>query len=557
MRLPTVLLIISGLAAAGVCLGQSSLHVWDVFELTMTAQAEMENPYVDGLPEGGAGLVKVVFTGASGDARGKTLTVQGFWDGGRDWKVRFAPPAAGEWSYKSVSDDAGLNGVEGTLTCVQWTEAELAENAARRGFVRVCKAGDRAGRYFEYADGTPFLWIGDTWWNWSKRNITFASFKKLADDRAAKGFTVGQLFFAGRGWGRNASMLDRTFDRPDIEHIRHVENYVRYANSIGMTVWVHGWWNSPNMDRTIGPEKMRRWWRYMVHRLGAYNVIWVLSGEYNMNNYGSLGVQFWKDLGAMIDAEDPYDRIIGAHPTPPGWEGGDEAPQWSTAEVLHDEPWLDYNQSQVGHGKWRNEMIPFVVADAYGRKPAKPIVVTEPWYEFILDSSPASDIRFGIWSAILSGAAGHSYAGGHVWKAHVPESPVGSDTWPMEQSFEVNTLDYPGAMSLSFAAKFLRGIEWWRLEPHPEVVLENPSHFCAALPGKEYLIYLRYGGVVKVDLSACDTDAAFKCTWYDLTENKARKTQTVKGGKTPALHPPEDYPARLTYKDWLVHIVRQ
>ena len=158
------------------------------------------------------------------------------------------------------------------------------------------------------------------------------------------------------------------------------------------------------MRETVGEENMRRWCRYLVHRLGAYNVIWVLAGEYNMWDYGDFGLDFWRDLGRVIDAEDPYERIIGAHPTPPGHRGGADAPQWSTAEILHDQPWVDYNQSQVGHGRWRNEWIPRVVEDAYARKPPKPIVVTEPWYEFVEGNPTAADVRFGAWSAVLSGA---------------------------------------------------------------------------------------------------------------------------------------------------------
>ncbi|MCD6392778.1 MAG: DUF4038 domain-containing protein [Planctomycetes bacterium] len=545
------------IALACVCFGQVKVKEWDVFEIEMTAQDETSNPYVNRLPDDGPGYVKVVFRGETGKAKGKILTVTGFWDGGDTWKVRFAPPAGGEWSYVSHSKDAGLNATKGKLLCTEWSETEKNANPTRRGPVRVCKTGGRAGRYFQYADGTPFPWLGDTWWNWTKRRIKFESFKKLADDRAAKGFNVGQLFFAGRGWGGDSSLLNGSFDRPDFDHLHHIESYIRYANSVGITVWVHGWWNSPHMDKTIGADKIRRWCRYMVHRLGAYNVTWVLSGEYNMNNYGNLGLDFWKQLGALIDAEDPYDRIIGAHPTPPGWGGGAEAPQWSTAEVLHDEDWLDYNQSQTGHGKWRNEMIPRIVTDAYNRKPPKPIVVTEPWYEFTRGSASAEDIRFGAWSAICSGAAGHSYAGGHVWKAHVPEAPAGKDNWPMELSFEVNTLDYPGAVSLGFMAQFLRSIEWWRLSPHPELVLENPSPFCAARPGKEYLIYLRWGGALKVDLKDAAEADTFECKWFDLTKSTLRKTTTIKGGATRTLHPPEDYPTKLQYKDWLLHIKKK
>ena len=39
------------------------------------------------------------------------------------------------------------------------------------------------------------------------------------------------------------------------------------------------------------------------------------------------------------------------------------------------------------------------------------------------------------------GAAGHSYGGGHVWWAHRPESPADQGSWPLEKSFETNTLD--------------------------------------------------------------------------------------------------------------------
>jgi hypothetical protein len=223
---------------------------------------------------------------------------------------------------------------------------------------------------------------------------------------------------------------------------------------------------------------------------------------------------------------------------------------------MHNQGWLDYNQSQVGHGEWRNEMIPVVVKQAYQAKPAKPIVVTEPWYEFIEGNPTAKDIRFGAWSAILSGAAGHSYAGGHVWKAHVPEAPNGKDTWPMDLNFETNTLDYPGAKSLAFLAGFLQETQWWKLEPHPEWVIDNPSTYCAADPGNDYVVYLRWGGTVKIDLSSAASSTPFHCQWIDLTQEKVRKERTVNGGGIVLFYPPEDYPGVDKNGDWLLSIRR-
>jgi hypothetical protein len=548
LRIP---LIILAACAIGPVVCAQTTHPWDVVEITLEARGEYANSYVDGLPDRSLALAQATFTGTSGAARGMRYTLAGFWDGGKTWKARFAPPAAGEWAWSTTSKDPGLDAATGQIQVMDWTEAEKQANPARRGFIRVCQKGARAGRYFEYADGTPFLWIGDTWWNWTKRGIHFSSFQKLADDRSAKGFTVGQMFFAG-----NSGLLNRTYDSPNLEQIRKVEEMIAYANLKGITVWIHPWWSRQRLNERVSEEKMRRWWRYVIARLGAYNVIWVLAGEYNMNNYGGFGLPFWKELGALVKQEDPYQRIVGAHPTPPGWSGGAEAPQWSTGEVLHSEPWLDYNQSQVGHGRWRNEMIPSVIKADYARQPAKPTVVTEPWYEFIEGNPTGMEIRYGAWSAVLSGAAGHSYGGGHVWWAHLPESPAGQGSWPLDKSFETNTLDYPGARAMSFLAKFLGSIPWWKLEPHPELVSDYPAPFCGAVPGSLYVLYLRYGGSLKVDLRPSLATDQFEYTWFDLEQGKERTQGKVNGGATREFHAPEDYPSGLQFKDWLLHIRR-
>jgi hypothetical protein len=429
-------------------------------------------------------------------------------------------------------------------------------NATLRGFIYVNKEGPRAGRYFVYADGTPCLWISDTWWDWTNKKIRFESFKNLVDTRSGQGFNIGQLFFPGNGWGRESSMLDPTYTLVDLEHIHKIENMIRYANSMGITVWIHAWWSRKDIVRTIGEEKMRRWWKYVVDRLHAYNVIWVLAGEFNMNNYGGFPLGFWNDLGRMIRDEDPYDRIIGAHPTPPTWGAGMEAPQWSTATSIHEQPWLDYNQSQCGHHLWTNELTPYIISQAYNKVPAKPVVVTEAWYEFIEGNPSGKDIRFGAWTAFLSGAAGHTYGGGHIWIGHTPETPKRGGSWPLDTSFRVNTLVYPGAVSMSFMSGYLNAMKWWELEPHPELIMESPSPYCAAVPGKEYLVYMRYGGSFKLDFTAMSENDKFNYEWIDLVNSKTARKGTVSGGKIVEIKCHEDYPGVMEHKDWLVRISR-
>jgi hypothetical protein len=535
----------------------ATVHQWEVYSVSFKAGKSYPNPYKDISVTGGSELLRVTFTGTGGEALGKQIAITGFWNGGSEWKVNFAPPFTGTWKYRSVSSDKSMNGREGSLEVIEWSREDKNSNPTRHGLIRVKKEGECAGHYFEYSDGQPVLWIGDTWWNWTDRRIHPETFQKLVDDRSAKGFNIGQLFVPGNGWGIESSMLDETYTVLDTEHVKRVEEMVRYANSKGITVWIHGWWSRPDLKAGVGEEKIERWWRYLVHRFGAYNVIWVLAGEYNMNNYGGFSLDFWKDLGRLIKKEDPYDRIVSLHSTPPFWEGGADAPQWATGNVLHNESWLDYNQSQVGHGKYANEMIPQVVSEEYKLIPSKPIVVTEPWYEFIEGNPVAKDIRFAAWSAILSGAAGHTYGGGHVWLASVPESPAGEGDWPIEKGFDRSTYDYEGAVSMKHLAGFFRNVNWWNMKPHPELVSEYPQPFCLSRPGEEYVLYLRYAGMAKLKMDEAAASNSYSCQWYDPASGKFYDAKIIHGAALLEFHCPESFPATPDYKDWVLYIRKE
>jgi hypothetical protein len=535
---------------------QESIKQWEVYEIRLQSAKLPANPYSSMILPGKPAFVTAIFKGIEGSCSGKKMVIPGFWDGNNTWKIRFALPLSGTWRYVTFSDDRKMNGEKGYLIVSDWTNKELRDIPTRRGFVKVNDSDERTGRYFTYSDGTPFLWIADTWWDWTNRRIQFESFKKLVDTRAEQGFNIGQLFFAANGWGRESSLLDSSFQHPDIDQIHKVEKMIEYANSKGITVWIHPWWSREGINKSIGEENIMRWWSYVIQRLHAYNVIWVLAGEYNMNNYGGFPLEFWNRIGEIVKAEDPYNRIVSAHPTPPMWSGGADAPQWSTAEAIHEQKWLDYNQSQTGHARWCNELTPWIITNAYNKKPVKPVVVTEPWYEFIEGNPSAMDIRFGAWSAVMSGAAGHSYGGGHIWRVHLPERPTGVDSWPMDTSFATNTMLYPGAVSVGFMGKYLRKMEWWKLEPHPELVLENPSPYCLADPGNEYLFYLRYGGSVRIDLMAYPASSEFTFTWTDLVNSLDEKNGIISGGTIVEIKCPEDYPDFVYFKDWILHIKR-
>ena len=87
--------------------------------MTFEARREHTNSYVDSLPDRSVSLARATFRGTSGAAREMRYTLAMFWDGGKTWKARFAPPAAGEWTWSTASQDPGLDGATGKIQVVE------------------------------------------------------------------------------------------------------------------------------------------------------------------------------------------------------------------------------------------------------------------------------------------------------------------------------------------------------------------------------------------------------------------------------------------------------
>ena len=145
--LMTLVLLASGGVAA---FAQTSVPVWDLQEIELRSARSYANPYVD------------VECWVDLQGPGFANRVYGFWDGDRTFRVRVVATTPGDWTWRSGSnqpDDAGLNGATGRFTAREWTEEEKRQNPNRRGFLRP----DPGGHALQYADGTPFFLLGDTW----------------------------------------------------------------------------------------------------------------------------------------------------------------------------------------------------------------------------------------------------------------------------------------------------------------------------------------------------------------------------------------------------------
>lgn len=126
-------------------------HVWEKVEITLYSKQSYENPYTD----------VEVWVDLKGPGFNKRC--YGFWDGGNIFRVRVLATAGGTWTWTSGSNqsDSGLNGKTGKFTATAWSEDELKDNPCRRGMIKA----SANGHAFKYANGTPFLLLGDTWWS--------------------------------------------------------------------------------------------------------------------------------------------------------------------------------------------------------------------------------------------------------------------------------------------------------------------------------------------------------------------------------------------------------
>ena len=158
----------AALPAGGVQQTETNVAV----EVPFRAEKDYVNPFLDV-------TLDVVFT----DPRGTQKTVPGFWAGGDQWKVRYASPVVGVHRYHtqcSDADDDGLHGIEGQIEIKPHT----GDNPLyRHGPIQI--AADH--RHFTRADGTPFFWLGDTWWKCLCRRMTWEGFRELTAGRKAKG----------------------------------------------------------------------------------------------------------------------------------------------------------------------------------------------------------------------------------------------------------------------------------------------------------------------------------------------------------------------------------
>ena len=534
----------------------TSVPAYHVAEISFVAKVDHEDPC--------ASLrLDVLFTPPSGN----TLRVPGFWAGGRTWKVRYSSGETGEHTYHTVcsdKSDEGLHGLEGKLVV---TEYAGSDPLYRHGPVVV----GATKRYLQHADGIPFFWLGDTWWMGLCKRLKWPEeFQQLTADRKAKGFTVVQIVAglypdmgafderganeAGFPWEPEwRAIRPEYFDRADVR-IRHLVESGIVPCIVGAWGYYLPW---------LGSERMKRHWRYVIARWGAYPVVWCIAGEVNLPWYLLPGfpyddreaVKGWTEIAAYVRGTDPFRRPISVHPTGLG--------RMSARGANDDQTLLDFDMLQTGHGD-RDSLGPTVetVRWSYAAEPTMPVINSEVNYEGILGRCHDDVQRLMFWACVLNGACGHTYGANGIWQMNEKDRPFGNSphggTYGPTPWQEAMAL--PGSTQLGRAKALLERYPWYEFVPHPEWAAyaggfqaRDAYHVphAAGIEGKVRFVYAPQGHPLELRALGGTT---WKARAYDFGSNVEKdlgRLDASPAGQITIKRPFPDDPKRPE-QDWLL-----
>lgn len=521
-----------------------------ILELPFTSTAQYADPYNEV-------ELNVVFTCPGGSK----MQVPAFWDGDNLWKVRFAGDQVGDYTFEtsaSNTSDAGLHGQKGKVSVTAYTGANPL---LQHGRLRV--AADR--RHFEHQDGTPFFWVGDTWWMGLSSRLDWPQgFKELAADRVKKGFSVVQII-AGpypdmdatdpRGRNEAGFPFETGFARVNPAYFDHADLKIGGLVEAGLTPCIVGMWGYYLPE--IGVDRIKRYWRYLVARYGAYPVTWCICGEGAMPYYLSKTPQEdvaaqrtgWTEVMRHVRAVDPYHNLITIHPTHFG------------REQVEDPALMDFEMLQTGHGDL--ESVPNVIESVRKSmqvEPTMPIVNAEVNYEGILGRCWQNIQRLCFYHTVMNGAAGFTYGANGIWQMSTAENPYGPSPhgrcWGNTPWREAAQL--PGSRQIGAGGRFWSQLPWWEFQHHPEWTNESGKEndpygaVAVGVPGKIRVIYgpMCWDGPA---VKALEPGVTYHASYFDPCTGAEKDlgvvTPDANNGWSPPL-PPECH-------DWLLVLKAQ
>ncbi|MDX2111221.1 MAG: DUF4038 domain-containing protein [Verrucomicrobiota bacterium] len=450
---------------------------------------------------------------------GDTHSAPAAWDDENRWILRNAFPRHGLWSWRTTasnSADTGLHNRTGTVSVSPYTGSNPL---FRHGFIQ----SSADGRYLAHADGTPFLWIGDTVWR-ATNAATPAQWSAYVKNREALGYSVIQIAPICAWDNTSHANLegelpfhDQDYSRLNPDYWRHLDRLIAEANEHGLVVMLTGLpgWQI-NLDTPEQTPNRQAFVRQLVGRFHGRHVIYSPSADqYHNNSHRVLG----RELRAVTSRQ-PITQHPGTHGDP----ARPHVPICS--DYYYGDDYLSFVMYQSGH----NEGDVNKVADQarlwalslYQRPAARrlPVINGEAYYEGdpriterpLPYTGTAAHVRLCAYYSVLSGStSGFTNGILGLWDWNFPRF---RNAVPFERA-----MGKPSATHLGHLGSLLRRMPWWTLVPSPDCVHGQPSErprqivFARNPAGTAGIAYLPDNASVTIDLTGMTGPLA--TTWFN------------------------------------------
>lgn len=515
-----------------------------VHEVALQAQGTYANPYAELTAE--AELTPPA-------AAGQTRRVPLFWDGGGTWKFRAAPDQLGVWKWSVKSRDAGLDGQAGSFEAVA---------SKRAGSIRPMQGYPR---HFERQDGSPFWFLGDTAWalytDSAEEKHDRAAALRYIDVRAGQGINVlHSMLLSEAGWGNQGGQPwdDLSQERINLGYWQEVDLRLAHANAKGVVCGLALAWGDKRKREPYAwrmfpdVEARKRYARYIAARYSAYDVYFIVSGEWHGEvrtrpSTDEAVRQEFIEIGDALAEADPHDRMIAIHPM---------TAQGSVRE-FNAAKWMSFGDYQQNYRDLHGRVLESLKLD-------KPVVNSEYGY-FLRDSSgdgvpdkdnstSAAAMRHATWDIVMAGGYvvtgfGTTYFGGNRDPGPFDLDAKKNDVWEAQ---------------LGHLRRVFLPLQWWKLQPHDALLSSESSrgtegkefnqtvppaatYWCLAEPGRQYIVYCR-GLKTPVKLALDSASGPFSAMQFDPRSGERKDLGPVLSCDRFEFQPPDE-------QDWIVLVM--
>jgi hypothetical protein len=462
---------------------------------------------------------------------GEAIVLPAFYDGdgqgglnGEIWKARLVPYQTGTWHYSVRSEDAYLDGTNGSFEVVANPECGLEDALGDNLY---CKGPLEhvGGYYLQFQDGEfwiktglddPENFLGTAFGDWDAKRAQIDRISKMGINSI---YLITNNIDGDRKdtwpWvGETESQAKSNADRFDVDKLQAWEDFFAFAQRKGIVLHI-----VLNDDSAWRGYDEQLYIREMIARFGHHpGIIWNIGEE--ANEIFTDGEQL--AFAAKIRELDPNNHPVTVHRKSPWPFFGDQ--EFTAASIQIGDGGADFSKSTLLN---YNVIVDEHRVRSKQREHPIPIMIDETPRITEVNQEVREKFRTQVLYPIF-------LAGGN-FELHY------RDVYGQSGSVTIEDLE-PLILDMVQLRRFLEELPFPEMESCNQL-LSDPENLCFGDFGNTHIIYLPNGGSEIVDLSG--SDGFYEQTWFNPRSGEISGSDSIQGGDLYSFSAPDQ-------KDWVL-----